>query len=300
MVRATQGEAAAPGEYSPDRLRTRRPASTTMIGGASSGRDSFRRQGSMADVMEKGAAVATNLVGSCKKLNPLARLRKVAPKVQQAAAKEKQLRVEVQDPTRGKPLVVLAWLRIRLGHVKAQCKEHFDLKQATNKVDALVGAYNGIDKVDDVVLPLPYCQLLKVFLIAWVFTLPFVLVKELAPRHVPTDGGDPKYFFDQVDGSPFLLPFIMLLVSLAFFGLDQTGAELESPFGTDWNDFPLLHMARGMEDDMNVLLRCFRGTLGIAAPEKEDKKKNAGSCAAQQHYNAIDVTDCEALSSSAG
>ena len=32
----------------------------------------------------------------------------------------------------------------------------------------LVGAFNGIDKVDKMVLPLPYCQLLKLFLFCWV------------------------------------------------------------------------------------------------------------------------------------
>jgi hypothetical protein len=42
-----------------------------------------------------------------------------------------------------------------------------------------------------------------------------------------------KYYFYGMDGSPYVLPFIMLLVALAFFGLDQVGAELESPFGVD-------------------------------------------------------------------
>jgi hypothetical protein len=54
-------------------------------------------------------------------------------------------------------------------------------------------------KVDNMVLPLPYCQLLKIVNLAWVFTMPFVLAQEM------------KEF----------LPIIMLLASIAFFGLDQ-------------------------------------------------------------------------------
>ena len=44
-----------------------------------------------------------------------------------------------------------------------------------------MSAYNGIDKIDKVVLPLPYAQLLKIFLMFWVFSLPFVLVKVGTP-----------------------------------------------------------------------------------------------------------------------
>ena len=51
------------------------------------------------------------------------------------------------------------------------------------------------------------CQLLKVFLLAWVFSLPFVIVEECG----------------------YFTPFVMALIAIAFFGLDQVGAELENP-----------------------------------------------------------------------
>lgn len=47
------------------------------------------------------------------------------------------------------------------------------------KIDKMLDAYNGIDKIDKLVLPLPYCQLLKIFLIFFVFTLPFTIAAEV-------------------------------------------------------------------------------------------------------------------------
>ena len=35
----------------------------------------------------------------------------------------------------------------------------------------------------------------------------------------------------------------------------QVGAELENPFGTDDNDFPLLHMGLALVDNMDSMLR---------------------------------------------
>uniref|UniRef100_A0A7S4IGA4 Uncharacterized protein n=1 Tax=Prymnesium polylepis TaxID=72548 RepID=A0A7S4IGA4_9EUKA len=46
----------------------------------------------------------------------------------------------------------------------------------------------------------------------------------------------------------------MALIAIAFFGLDQVGAELENPFGTDANDFPLLHMGISLVDDLDSMM----------------------------------------------
>lgn len=55
-------------------------------------------------------------------------------------------------------------------------------------------------KIDNLVLPLPYCQLLKILMLCWVGTLPFVLAAECG----------------------LFLPAVMLLISMAFFGCDAT------------------------------------------------------------------------------
>jgi hypothetical protein len=94
--------------------------------------------------------------------------------------------------------------------------------------------------------PMPHTQLLKINLIAWTFTLPFVIVQETgwfcpyAPRLIeccPTcSHGAPLPA--RADGllrsPPPPLPrrFAMCFIASAFFGLDQVGVVLESPFGT--------------------------------------------------------------------
>ena len=73
------------------------------------------------------------------------------------------------------------------------------------------------------VLPMPYAQLLKIFSIFFVFTLPFVVAPHIG----------------------------MWTPIFAFFsGLDQVGSELESPFGLDHNDFPMLQMGLLLCNDL--------------------------------------------------
>ena len=91
-------------------------------------------------------------------------------------------------------------------------------------------ALQGMHRVHSVYLPLPYCQLLKIIMYAWVFSLPFVLAKEMGT----------------------FLPLIELLIALAFFGIDQVGAELEGPYGIDDNDLPLLHMVPPLPPRLRV------------------------------------------------
>jgi putative membrane protein len=115
---------------------------------------------------------------------------------------------------------VLVWLRLNLQRVQALgAMEH--TFTANLKVDDLILKCSQLDKIDKFVLPLPYCQLLKVFLLFYVFSAPF----ELAP-----------------DLGLFWNPIISALAAVAFYGLDQLGAELEQPFGTEDNNLPILQV----------------------------------------------------------
>lgn len=49
-------------------------------------------------------------------------------------------------------------------------------------------------------------------------------------------------------------PLVVLFVSYAFFGLDAIGEEIENPFGTDYNDLPLLHLSTMIEGDLRQRL----------------------------------------------
>jgi len=134
------------------------------------------------------------------------------------------------DSTVSKPLVVMVWITKCLKRLVAQGIGNE--RHLSEQVEGLITAYNGMCKIDDVVLPLPYCQLLKTILMFWNFTLPFVIVKETELAVIPT----------------------CFVTALAFFGLDQVGAELEGPFGVDTNDFPLLKMGLALANDMDSML----------------------------------------------
>ena len=138
------------------------------------------------------------------------------------------------DPTRSKPLVVLTWLRINIERmVSAGALETTQLSRLTEQIEGLVEAGGAIDKIDRMVLPLPYCQLLKIFQIFFVFTLPFVLAPQLG----------------------LWTPIVAAFTAIGFFGLDQVGVELEGPFGVDDNDFPLLTMGLAMCNDLDAMVR---------------------------------------------
>jgi hypothetical protein len=59
-------------------------------------------------------------------------------------------------------------------------------------------------------------------------------------------------------------------------------------------------MARGMEDDMNVMMRVFRGTLGMSAPPPKSSLAEPSAGAGGGRSASLEVTDCEVLSSSVG
>lgn len=46
------------------------------------------------------------------------------------------------------------------------------------QLNGLIAHFMTLEQVDTIVLPMPYNQLLKLILIFWTFTLPFVIVQE--------------------------------------------------------------------------------------------------------------------------
>ena len=63
----------------------------------------------------------------------------------------------------GRPLLALLWLRLAVERMqKKGAIEPQQLLTVSQVINDLVGAYNSIDKVDKMVLPFPYAQLLKV------------------------------------------------------------------------------------------------------------------------------------------
>jgi len=165
----------------------------------------------------------------------------------------------VVDPTRAKPSKVIMWLNTLMLDVERRAA--FPQEPGGFMKMAVVGQLNGLMshfmslcKVDTIVLPMPYNQLLKLNLLAWTFTLPFVIVEETG----------------------WFCPFCMFFIGAAFFGLDQVGVMLESPFGTDAADISLLSLGKDLAEDLDVMLR----TASNAAKMRLDatKKRRRALC----------------------
>ena len=167
----------------------------------------------------------------------------------------------LHDPTRAKPLLVLLWLRICLERML--CHKAIvatQLMTVADRLQTLVVAYGGIDKVDKTVLPFPYAQLLKLLMMLFVFSLPFVgaspTLRRALRTHARTQASRPAKGSRRLSPTDpprlprlavvaelgVLTPLVSMVCALAFYGLDSVGSELEGPFGVDENDMPLLAM----------------------------------------------------------
>jgi hypothetical protein len=83
------------------------------------------------------------------------------------------------------------------------------------------------------VLPLPYAQLLKIVMLSFVFTVPFVLA--------PTCG--------------IFTPFVSMCLTLGYVGLDCVALGLECPFGVGDENLPLLSIGSELSKSLDLLLR---------------------------------------------
>merc|ERR1711920_891427 len=88
-----------------------------------------------------------------------------------------------------------------------------------------------MNRIDKTQFPFPYAQLLKVLMLFWVFTYPFVLE--------PT--------------CKVLTPIAMLIIAGGFFGCEGIAEILENPFGTDANDIDLKHHAGQLITDLEIM-----------------------------------------------
>ena len=96
----------------------------------------------------------------------------------------------------------------------------------------LINGFNGVDKVHNVPVPFPYAQMILLFLCIYVFAAPFLFVTEF--------------------GWACILPSLVL--TLAFFGINEVALEIEDPFGEDENDLPLDPMGDALKADCEMNL----------------------------------------------
>ena len=97
-----------------------------------------------------------------------------------------------------------------------------------------ISAFHGLKKLVLTPFPFPLIQLNRIFLFAWCFSLPMVLMKE----------GD-----EVVE-----LLVLVFFTTFGFLGLEMANIELDDPFGTDPNDFPSTRWAESVYEDVYLVI----------------------------------------------
>jgi predicted membrane chloride channel (bestrophin family) len=101
-------------------------------------------------------------------------------------------------------------------------------------IDQYVVAWASLNKLQTTPFPFPLVQMGRTFLFFWIFSLPFVIVKDKM--------------------NPTWLMVLMFFITYGFAGLEYVSIELDDPFGNDPNDFDDENMSKIVVDDMLSLV----------------------------------------------
>jgi putative membrane protein len=86
-------------------------------------------------------------------------------------------------------------------------------------------------------VPFAYAQHIKIFVVLFCLTAPFVIADSMGWATPPACG----------------------FLALALFGIDEIAVEIEDPFGDDPNDLPLEAIGKGIEGAVGEILASPRG-----------------------------------------
>lgn len=131
-----------------------------------------------------------------------------------------------------RPMVVLYWIQIalcRCGEIHELAPPKYSIFE--RKIHEMMRHFWEMNKIDKIQFPLPYAQVMKITCLIFVYTLPFVLYRDM---------GD-------------LTPLVCAIVALGFYGLDEVAEILESPFGNDANDIDLEDYGLELMSDLELI-----------------------------------------------
>jgi putative membrane protein len=122
------------------------------------------------------------------------------------------------EPLRHRCSVVASWVSARLhaahraGHLQAE-----PLRAMDANLTMMVACLGGCERIRRTPVPFAYAQHIKLFMVLFCYTVPFVIVEALG----------------------IYTALASAVLSFALFGIDEIGVEIEDPFGTDPNDLPM-------------------------------------------------------------
>jgi ion channel-forming bestrophin family protein len=147
--------------------------------------------------------------------------------------------------TKTRPLVVGTWISARLAELHAEGRVHIEILRAMDaNLTAIVQAVGGCQRIRGTPVPFAYAQHIKVFLVLFCYTVPFVMVETLG----------------------LYTPVASAVLAFALFGIDEIGVEIEDPFGTDPNDLPMDRIGATIATSVGELLAAGSGVV-TNAPE---------------------------------
>jgi ion channel-forming bestrophin family protein len=122
--------------------------------------------------------------------------------------------------------LVTRWISDRLrAEAAAGRLSDIRLQLFDGNLTSLNDALGGAERILRTPIPFAYAQHIKIFVVLFCFSAPFVLA----------------------DVMGWATPAACGLLALALFGIDEIGVEIEDPFGDDPNDLPLDAIGAGIE-----------------------------------------------------
>jgi len=108
--------------------------------------------------------------------------------------------------------------------ILVECPMHVNEE---SKLTAIVGefivAYHGLTKLIATPFPFPLVQMCRTFLFLWIFSLPLSILAK-------------------ADTNTLQAAITMFIITFGFVGLESVSVELDDPYGTDPNDFPVRYV----------------------------------------------------------
>jgi putative membrane protein len=142
-------------------------------------------------------------------------------------------RYEKLKNTNNPPLEIAFWIGDYLQHKYQQrCLDSYQLNSTYKLLDTMIDVLGGCERILKTPIPLAYAIHLKQLLLLYCLALPFQIVKELH----------------------WWTPLIVGIISLAVFGIEEIGIEIENPFGRDPNDLPLDAICHTIDNNINDLI----------------------------------------------
>lgn len=157
-------------------------------------------------------------------------------KVPELTKEEKQaVLLSVGKSNERTPIVLILFLRAAIASQRETLKEPMHINKELRLhafVSDFVKAYHGLMKLITTPFPFPLVQMARTFLFVWIFSLPFVLVRDVTKL-------------------PALL-MLIFFITYGFVGLEFVSIELDDPYGDDPNDFDVMGLAKIVFDDIYV------------------------------------------------